>query len=270
MQKNMKINDIAQMLGVSRKTIRNYEKKGIVTPTRDSLNYRDYSTSNLFSALHCLRFNRLGLSISEISKAFDSNVDYMVDILEKIYAKERRNLKLSWLNVKFLEDYKKEITTAKENVGMYWVESLPAVQWAPLFSKDEDAELSLKNEKKPCVFMKYVQYCRCEVLIRPESDLLSSYEFETGLSISDDFLGYLDELGSSGKYRIEQRKYLVTICKVENKDDLDDGIRKLTQNAIENGLRFEAKTLIRAKLCMIEHNARYYKISFPFEKKNII
>lgn len=70
---------------------------------------------NLFFALHCLHFNRLGISVSEISKAFDSNVDYMVDILEK--------------------SYKKEITTAQENVDMYWVESLSAVHWAPFFDE---------------------------------------------------------------------------------------------------------------------------------------
>ena len=39
----------------------------------------------------------------------------MVDILEK--------------------SYKKEITTAQENVDMYWVESLSAVHWAPFFDE---------------------------------------------------------------------------------------------------------------------------------------
>ncbi len=81
--------------------------------------------------------------------------------------------------------------------------------------------------------MKYVQYCRCEVLIRPGNDLHSSYEFEAGLSIPEDYLEYLDELESDGKYRIEKQKYLVTICKVENKDDFDAGIRELIKIAIK-------------------------------------
>ena len=62
----MKITEMAEILGVSTKVLRNYEEKGIFSPLRDELNYRNYSLSDFFYAIHSMRFNRLGIPVEKL------------------------------------------------------------------------------------------------------------------------------------------------------------------------------------------------------------
>ena len=71
----MKINELEDLLGVSKATIRYYEDQGLVTPLRMENGYRDYRDEEvqLFQKIIVLR--KLGLSIPEIRDLIEGKVD---------------------------------------------------------------------------------------------------------------------------------------------------------------------------------------------------
>ena len=71
----MKINELEELLGVSKATIRYYEDQGLVTPPRMENGYRDYSDEEvqLFQKIIVLR--KLGLGIQEIRDLIDGKAE---------------------------------------------------------------------------------------------------------------------------------------------------------------------------------------------------
>lgn len=77
----MKINELEDLLGVSKATIRYYEDQGLVTPPRTDNGYREYSDEEvqLFQKIIVLR--KLGLGIPEIRDLIDGKAE-LHDVLE--------------------------------------------------------------------------------------------------------------------------------------------------------------------------------------------
>ncbi len=77
----MKINELEDLLGVSKATIRYYEDQGLVTPPRTDNGYREYSDEEvqLFQKIIVLR--KLGLGIPEIRDLIDGRAE-LHDVLE--------------------------------------------------------------------------------------------------------------------------------------------------------------------------------------------
>ena len=78
----MKINELEDLLGVSRSTIRYYEDQGLVTPPRTENGYRDYSyeEARLFQKIMVLR--KLGVSVPEIKDLIEDKAE-LHDVLEQ-------------------------------------------------------------------------------------------------------------------------------------------------------------------------------------------
>ena len=78
----MKINELEDLLGVSRATIRYYEDQGLVTPPRTENGYRDYSDEEvrLFQKIIVLR--KLGVGVPEIKDLIEDKAD-LHDVLEQ-------------------------------------------------------------------------------------------------------------------------------------------------------------------------------------------
>jgi DNA-binding transcriptional MerR regulator len=77
----MKINELEELLGVSRATIRYYEDQGLVTPARTENGYRDYSDEEalLFQKIIVLR--KLGVGVPEIRDLIEGKTA-LHDVLE--------------------------------------------------------------------------------------------------------------------------------------------------------------------------------------------
>ena len=71
----MKINELEDLLGVSKATIRYYEDQGLVTPQRSENGYREYSDEDvqLFQKIIVLR--KLGLSMTELRDLIDGKAE---------------------------------------------------------------------------------------------------------------------------------------------------------------------------------------------------
>lgn len=78
--KNMfSIGEMAKAIGITRKTILNYETKGLVTPDKkDGATGNRYYTIDTFTQIRTIRlFQNLGFSLNEIKDYFDDNADLM-------------------------------------------------------------------------------------------------------------------------------------------------------------------------------------------------
>ena len=86
----MKINQAAELAGITSKNIRFYEDQGLITPARDSGNgYRDYSMEDVEQLYRIKLLRRLGISCENIRRLqscdldFDKCMDDRVAELEK-------------------------------------------------------------------------------------------------------------------------------------------------------------------------------------------
>lgn len=102
----MKANDICKGLGISYKSLRVYEEKGLVVPKRISdNNYREYKKSDIWK-LKCIKIlKELGLSLDEIKEIL-AEENYSNDNLNKLYSQ-----------LKVLETRLIEISIMKETIN---------------------------------------------------------------------------------------------------------------------------------------------------------
>ena len=71
----MRIGKIAEITGISISNIRFYEKKGLLTPIRESENnYREYSQDDVFRIKEILLYRKIGLPIETIYLIFDGQI----------------------------------------------------------------------------------------------------------------------------------------------------------------------------------------------------
>lgn len=67
----MKINDVEQILGITKANIRFYEKEGLLTPSRTENGYRDYSDSDIARLKEIVIYRKLGIPVQQIADILD-------------------------------------------------------------------------------------------------------------------------------------------------------------------------------------------------------
>jgi DNA-binding transcriptional MerR regulator len=114
MEKQYSISDLAKEFDISNRTLRFYEEKGILTPTRNK-STRVYSAQDRITLKLILRGKRLGFSIQEsvdIISLYDpgsGNKGQLNSLLEKIHEKQamlqqqQTDLKLMLIDLKAAE-----------------------------------------------------------------------------------------------------------------------------------------------------------------------
>jgi len=70
----MKINDVEQILGITKANIRFYEKEGLLTPGRTENGYRDYSDSDIVRLKAIVIYRKLGIPVQQIADILDGAI----------------------------------------------------------------------------------------------------------------------------------------------------------------------------------------------------
>lgn len=60
------IGDVARMVGLSRDTLRFYEKKGIITAKKKENGYRYYSENDIYRLMYIIYHRKMNTSLEEI------------------------------------------------------------------------------------------------------------------------------------------------------------------------------------------------------------
>lgn len=87
MEKLMTIKEVENELGITRTTIRFYEKNGLINPSRGENSYRTYSENDVSELRRIIILRKLGISVEEISKLLKGDTkltDVLSDNLEKL------------------------------------------------------------------------------------------------------------------------------------------------------------------------------------------
>ncbi|MBQ8519394.1 MAG: MerR family transcriptional regulator [Agathobacter sp.] len=80
----MKINEIENLLGLTRANIRFYEKEGLLTPERKENGYREYSDEDIAILKKIIIFRKLGISLPEIKEIINGTLEISVAINKNI------------------------------------------------------------------------------------------------------------------------------------------------------------------------------------------
>ena len=90
----MKINDVEQILGITKANIRFYEKEGLLTPGRTENGYRDYTEADIIRLKEIVIYRKLGIPVQQIAdildgalplqSALDENIKTLNEEIEKL------------------------------------------------------------------------------------------------------------------------------------------------------------------------------------------
>ncbi|MBQ9940361.1 MAG: MerR family transcriptional regulator [Clostridia bacterium] len=110
------IGEVAKGVGITRKTILNYEYKGLIKPDKkDGVKGNRYYTIDTFTQVHTIRvFQKLGLSLDEIRGYFSDTTD-LLPIIQRI-EKMRDDLNLT------IDKLKERIASPDDNIKEISVE----------------------------------------------------------------------------------------------------------------------------------------------------
>lgn len=116
----MKINEVEELLSITRASIRFYEKEGLLSPIRSENNYRDYSEENVQQLKKILILRKLGFTIEEIQNMQNGNVQLNEVIDDNITRLESEITKLQG-SLKIAQQLKTEnIDYNSLNENHYW------------------------------------------------------------------------------------------------------------------------------------------------------
>lgn len=90
----MKINEVEQILGITKANIRFYEKEGLLTPGRTENGYREYSEADIGRLKEIVIYRKLGIPVQQIEDildgalslqdALDTNIKALNEEIEKL------------------------------------------------------------------------------------------------------------------------------------------------------------------------------------------
>lgn len=122
------ISDLARLLGISTNAVRKYEKEGLISPKRDSSNYRWYDEEDVTKLSMIRIYTKCGFSHAEIRQLSESGEDKSEEIYRRrldSIDNQLRRLKLlrHWLkdNIELIEK------TALIGDGFYLMECPPVI-----------------------------------------------------------------------------------------------------------------------------------------------
>ena len=143
----MKINEVEALVGITKKNIRFYEEKGLLSPGRNSENgYRDYGESEVAALRQIKLMRKLGVPIEEIRRMQEGTQTVGDGMRRHLVTleRERRNLEES---MRLCELLKERTEPLRE---------LDAAGVLAEMEKLEQAGASFQNKQKQDVRIRYV------------------------------------------------------------------------------------------------------------------
>ena len=104
----MKTKDVETLLNTTKQTLIYYEKEGLITPSRDENNYRNYSLDDIETIKFIILMRSMELSIEEIQSILNGQVNLTDALKDKQEALKKAHIELEDANQK-IENYIKRI-----------------------------------------------------------------------------------------------------------------------------------------------------------------
>jgi DNA-binding transcriptional MerR regulator len=135
-----KIGEIAQLMGMSKEMIRYYERKGALSPKRQTNNnYRTYSMMDVFMLLEILHYQSYSVEVREIVEMIqDDYLNRYQHILKQKYTDLNGQIRRNIMMQRFCREATDELETCQLNQHNFWIRKIPSARMFFLCNGDGD------------------------------------------------------------------------------------------------------------------------------------
>ncbi len=235
----MKISDFASLFNLSRQSIHNYTKAGILSPVKAMNDKNEYTAGDIQTMIVHARLSDFGLEQNDRADLinrndFQSHIDSLCSLEESF----KKKLLFDKRKIQALHTKIEQAEFAYLNQNTIWQCTLNAVQYIPYApctgSKEIDIPINTDLFKE-C--LKYASLTECEIVGR-----LGDHESQAVWQFTMDS-EYSEELDITLFQNAGNRKEMhaiTTAVVTESYDHLKDNCRKLTDYAEQNHLTVPA------------------------------
>ncbi|MGL5066258.1 MAG: MerR family transcriptional regulator [Sarcina sp.] len=174
------IGETAEFLGLSRDTLKFYEEKGLVSPSKDSENgYRKYDMIDIHSLFLVNFYRDVDIDIKTL-QSLKKNEEFgeIDEILNRQEAKLKEEIQRKKLVLSKIKDLKKNLKKIKANLNKYTIKEMEKYEvleeisgyednLEKIFVMNKEAREKLGMEKKPLTlgaFMQEINFANEELL----------------------------------------------------------------------------------------------------------
>lgn len=120
------IGEVAELLDVSRDTLRFYEKKGLIVPVKKENGYRYYSDEHISSLLDILFLRKIQCSLQDIQAVWHDNTpEYLCGFLESRIREEQKLIRMHQQLLRQLLVSRHNGEKMIKNTNQYFVRAIP-------------------------------------------------------------------------------------------------------------------------------------------------
>ncbi|ALR99952.1 hypothetical protein ATZ33_00710 [Enterococcus silesiacus] len=136
MEKKYKTSQIFKIMGLSRDTLRHYEKEGIIAPTKDKDNhYRQFQFKDIYTLLVTGFYKKRGLTLKEIKEVKAGyDADQLQSLLIKKQQKLRDNIKEQERMIKEIEQTLAFTEMFEQHLNNFTIQDFPFFEVSNEFS----------------------------------------------------------------------------------------------------------------------------------------
>lgn len=123
-----RIGDVADLIGLSRDTLRYYEKRGILSSQRGENGYRYYTDQDISRLIGILYQRKMDIRLDDMEalRSADNSIDQLTAIMDSRLKEEEQNIRLHQQNVARLQLTKDDCEDIRCNLGKISLQDFPA------------------------------------------------------------------------------------------------------------------------------------------------
>ena len=123
-----KIGDVANLMGLSRDTLRHYEKRGILTSQRGDNGYRYYTDQDISRLISILYQRKMNIQLGDMKAIWnsDNSIDDLTNIMNTRLKEEEQSIRMHQQNIARLQLTKSDCEDIQHNIGKITLLDFPS------------------------------------------------------------------------------------------------------------------------------------------------
>ena len=123
-----KIGDVANLMGLSRDTLRHYEKRGILTSQREENGYRYYTDQDISRLISILYQRKMNIRLGDMKtlQHSENSIDDLTAIMDIRLREEEQSIRMHQQNIARLRLTRTDCEDIRRNIGKISLQDFPA------------------------------------------------------------------------------------------------------------------------------------------------
>lgn len=124
------IGDVANLMGLSRDTLRYYEKRGILSSKRGDNGYRYYTDQDISRLISILYQRKMDIGLSDMENLWsaDNSIDNLTGIIDSRLKEEEKNIRQHQQNIARLKLTRSDCEDIRHNLDQVSLRKFPAAR----------------------------------------------------------------------------------------------------------------------------------------------